>query len=487
MSVLKKLAGQTAIYGLSSIVGRLLNFLLVPLYTSIFVPQEYGLLSVLMSLVAFAMVVLTYGLETSFFHFSTKEKNAGKVFSTGVFSLLATSLLFIAIVIPQSQLIANFLHIPNYPIFVEFLAIVLVLDSFSSLPFALLRLQNRPLKFAFIKLLSIASNIGLNLFFYLLCPYLLKSGIAVDYITMVYDPAFGIGYIFIAYLVSSSLSLLFLLPELFKMKLSFDFKLWKSMISYGFPLLIGGLAYVVNEMVDRVLLEYLLPSEIATTQVGIYAACYKISIFMTLFIQAFRYGAEPFFFAQAKEEGAQKQYANVMRYFVAFTGLIFLAVNVYIDIVKEFIRDEAYHEGLMIVPILLFANLLLGVYYNLSVWYKVTEKTRYGAYLSIFGALITIGFNLLLIPSLSYMGSAWATLICYASMCIASYFVGRRYYPIPYNFTYLFSYLLLALGLYCIWLIIHDDYFVLSSLFCLVYMFTVLTLEKRKKRSNFIA
>ncbi len=477
--------GQTAIYGLSSIVGRLLNFLLVPLYTSIFSPDEYGVLSVLMSLVAFAMVVLTYGLETSFFHFANKESEPQKVFSTAFLSLVGTTLLFLLVALAQISPISNLLNIADRPELVRYLIWVLALDVLSSLPFAKLRLDNKPWRFAFIRIVNISANIGLNLFFFLLCPYLIKQGYNSEFIDYIYDPNAGIAYIFIAYLVSSLLTLLLLLPQLFSIKFTFNLSLWKRMITYSFPLLVGGLAYVANEMVDRVLLSYLLPSSIASTQIGIYSACYKIAIFMSLFIQAFRYGAEPFFFAQAKKEGAKAQYAKVMSYFVAFTGFIFLAVNVYIDLVKEFIRDEAYHTGLAIVPILLFANLLSGVYYTLSVWYKVSEKTKYGAYLTLLGAFVTISFNLLLIPSMSYMGSAWATLFCYSSMCVISYLLSRKYYPIPYDLKRIFTYLFLSLSLFYIWSVWHDEYFVLSTFICIVYLFAVLVLEKRKKMSNF--
>ena len=481
MSVLKKLVGQTAIYGLSSIVGRLLNFLLVPLYTEVFLTHEYGVVSVLMSVVAFVMIFLTYGLETAFFHFTNQSKNSGNVFSTAFLSITVTSTLFLLFVLTNELSIAEILHVADSPNYIVWLAWVLVLDTLSTLPFAKLRLENRAWRFAFIRLVNIVVNIGLNLFFILLCPYLVKEFIAPDWIYRIYDPTIGIGYIFIANLCASAVMTLMLLPEILKVKLQFDFALWKRIVNYSFPLLVGGLAYVTNELADRLLLEYLLPQDIATAQVGIYSACYKIAIFMTLFIQAFRYSAEPFFFAQAQKEGAKMQYANVMRYFVAFTGFIFLSVNVFIEFVKGFIRDEAYHEGLGVVPILLLANLFLGVYYNLSVWYKVTEKTRYGAYISVIGALVTIGFNVLLIPTMSYMGSAWATLICYATMCGISYYYSRRHYPIPYDWKSILFYTIGAFALYFIWSKWHDDYFIMSTFMCALYIFGVLALEKRKK------
>ena len=485
MSLLKKLVGQTAIYGLSSIVGRLLNFLLVPLYTGIFAPEEYGIFSVIMTVVAFAMVVLTYGFETAFFHFTNKEEDSEKVLSTGFISLLSTSLLFLVLATFNSQYVANLLHVSEYPNFISWLVWILVLDVLTTLPFAKLRVDHRAWRFAFVRLVNIGVNIGLNLFFYLLCPYLLKQGFALNFVGSIYDPAMGIGYIFISNLIASAVMLLLLTPEIFKLKFSFDFAVWKKMWKYGFPLLIGGLAYVTNETADKLLLKHLLPADTATAQVGVYSACYKIAIFMSLFIQAFRYGAEPFFFAQAQKKDAKEQYAIVMRYFIAFTAFIFLSINVFIDIIKHFIQDEAYHAGLDVVPILLLANLFLGMYYNLSVWYKVSEKTRFGAYLSLAGAAITIGLNILLIPTMSYMGSAWATLICYASMCVMSYVFSRRHYPISYNWKYICFYLLFALGLFYIWQSWHDNYFIMSGLFCIIYIFSVVVLEKRKKISTF--
>ena len=485
MSIIKKLVSQTAIYGLSSVIGRLLNFLLVPLYTGIFAPEEYGVLSELMVVVAFAMVVLTYGFETAFFHFTNKENDSEKVLSTGFISLLTSSILFLFIASNHSQNIANLLHVPEHPNFINWLVWILVLDVLTTLPFAKLRVCDRAWRFAFIRLTNITVNIGLNLFFYLLCPYLLKQEIALEIINGIYDPNIGIGYIFISNLIASSVMLILLSPEIFKLKFSFDFQIWKKMIKYGFPLLIGGLAYVTNEMVDRLLLEYLLPADTATAQVGIYSACYKVAIFMSLFIQAFRYGAEPFFFAQAQKKDAKEQYEIVMRYFIAFTAFIFLSINLFIDIIKHFIQDEAYHAGLDVVPVLLLANLFLGIYYNLSVWYKVIEKTRFGAYLSLTGAAITIGLNVLLIPTMSYMGSAWATLICYASMCVMSYVFSRRHYPISYEWKYISFYLISALSLFYIWNLWHDDHFIMSSLFCIIYIFSVVVLEKRKKISTF--
>lgn len=484
MTGIKTLVSQTAIYGLSSILGRLLNFLLVPLYTAVFQPHEYGVVSILMSVIAFAMIVFTYGIETAFFHFSSKTEKPKQVYSTGLMSLTLSSVAFSLLIYFNNDSIAEALHISSNPEYISWLLTIVVLDTITTLPFAKLRLENRALRFAAIRITNIGVNIGLNLFFILLCPYLLSLESPPSFIEKWYDPELGIGYIFIANLCASAVMFLMLIPEVLKIKPIFDVDIWKKMMKYSLPLLVGGLAFVTNELADRLLLEYLLPNDIATAQVGIYSACYKIAIFMTLFVQAFRYGAEPFFFSQAKNENAKQQYALVMHYFVAFTAFIFLAVNVFIDFIKHFIRDEAFHEGLKVVPILLLANLFLGVYYNLSVWYKVTENTRFGAYLSTFGAVITIAFNLLLIPIISYVGSAWATLICYFSMCTASYIISRKYYLIPYNFKRISTYLVASLLLFQSWTIWHDSYFVMSLIYCFIYILIVLTLE-RKKISTF--
>ena len=414
-----------------------------------------------------------------------KKRILKKVMSTGFISLLITSLLFLGFCSCYSKPIANLLHVTEYPNFIKLLAWILVLDVLTTLPFAKLRVDHSAWRFASIRLVNITVNIGLNLFFYLLCPYLLKQKVALNFLERIYDPSLGISYIFISNLIASAIMLLLLTPEIFRLKFSFDFTVWKKMVKYGFPLLIGGLAYVTNEMADRLLLEHLLPEDIATAQVGIYSACYKIAIFMTLFTQAFRYGAEPFFFAQAQKTDAKEKYALVMRYFIAFAAFIFLAINVFIDVIKNFIRDEAYHEGLNVVPILLLANLFLGIYYNLSVWYKVSEKTKFGAYLSMSGALLTIVLNINLIPAMSYEGSAWATLICYATMCIMSYLFSRGHYPISYEWKYISFYMICALSLFYIWTLWHDSHFIMSSLFCITYIFGVIALEKRKKISTF--
>jgi O-antigen/teichoic acid export membrane protein len=354
----------------------------------------------------------------------------------------------------------------------------------TTLPFAKLRLENRAWKFALIRIINIVLNISLNLFFFLICPYWIEIGFAPSLTNLVYQENIGIGFIFISNFIASLGMFLLLLPEIVKIKAQFDLQIWKKMWNYSFPILVGGLAYVTNEMVDKLLLEYLLPRNVSTSQVGIYSACYKISIFMTLFVQAFRYGAEPFFFAQAKSSNAQEKYAEVMRYFVAFGCFIFLVINVFIDFLKHFIQDTSYHEGLKVVPILLMANLFLGVYYNLSVWYKVTEKTKFGAYISLIGAAITISLNILLIPSMSYVGSAWATLICYSSMCLMSYTLGHSHYPIAYDWKSIFFYLSTSVGLFFFWLAFSNSSFLLGFLVCVTYIILIFVKERWKTSTS---
>lgn len=452
---LKKLAGQTAIYGLTSIVGRLLNWFLVPIYigTAKFTPDQYGIITEMYSYVAFLVVFLTYGMETAFFRFSTQqEHDSNKVYSTIIYSLFTTSFVFIALAFLFDQSIANWLKYPNNKEFVTWFAMIVGLDAVSSIPMAKLRAENRSIKFAFINFANIGVNIGLNIFFLAYCLPMYKSGESNWLIQTFYNPEIGVGYVFIANLVASLVKFLLLLPDMLVAKFSIEMALLKKMFVYALPLLIFGLAGIVNETIDRIMLKRMLfesKGELETmTQIGIYGACYKVSIIISLFIQAFRYAAEPFFFAQEKEKNAKETYAKIMTYFVIICATIFLGVMLYIDIVKYFIPNEAYWVGLQVVPILLFANISLGIYYNQSIWYKLGGKTRYGAYIGIFGAIVTILLNYIWIPVFGYVGSAWATLICYSSMCVVSFVLGHKYYPIKYDFYKIGLYLGIVLALY---------------------------------------
>ena len=480
---IKQLAGQTAVYGLSSIIGRLLNYLLVPLYTNIFSTGEYGVVTELYAYLSFLIIVLTYGMETGFFRFWESEKGNLKVYSTSLISLFVSSFVFIVLVIVFSKPIASVLEYNNHSEYVIWLGIIIGFDALTAIPFAYLRQQNKALKFALIKLINILIFIGLNLFFLLLCPLLIKNGIKIP--NWIYSSEVGVGYIFISNMFASVITLILLIPTM-KIKFSFDAVIWKKMLLYSLPLLIAGLAGMVNETFDRAMLKRLLTdTSTAMEQLGIYGANYKVSILMTLFIQTFRYAAEPFFFSQAKEKNAKELYAQVMKYFIIFGLIIFLGVLLYLDIIKYFI-GENFRSGLKVVPILLLANLFLGIFFNLSIWYKLTNKTSWGALLAIFGAVITISFNLWLIPIMGYMGAAWATLICYFAMMVASFLLGNMFYKVKYPLLRIGIYFLAAFAIYAVSLIVKIDSSSLSLLFnsflFVLYIVFVLYMEPSLKQ-----
>lgn len=456
--MLKKLAGQTAIYGISSIVGRFLNFLLVPLYTRVFHAGEYGEVTQILAYVSFLNVLFTYGMETAYFRFFQSESGNPKVYSTSLLSLIGTSLFLGLLIVLFSGPLSDCITVPesqrqNTALYISWFAGILAFDAIAVLPFARLRMENKAKRFAFVRLFNILINISLNLFFLIWCPKAIASG--STWLNSIYDPAFGIGYIFLSQFISSLLTLVILAPEIVGIKFQFDSTLWRQMVMYAFPLMIAGYAGMVNETFDRILLPYLLADKSqAITQLGIYGACYKLSMLMTLVVQTFRYAADPFFFSQAGKDDAQKIYARVMYYFVLFCCFVFLGILLYLDIVKYFIGNE-FRSGLGIVPILLLANLFLGVYLNLSIWYKITSKTRWGAWFSVFGAVVTLAFNFLLIPVMGFYGAAWATFICYASMMVLSYIYGQKHYPVPYDVKSFALAILSALGFY--WLSLYID------------------------------
>lgn len=456
---LKQLAGQTAIYGLSSIIGRLLYYFLTPFITRAFLPDVYGIVTELYAYVGFLLVFLTYGMETGFFRFAEKSNDSKLVFSTALTPLIVTSSLFILTFILLAQPIANALQYPNNKEYIIMFAIIIGVDAFLALPFAKLRQENRPVKFASFKLIGIFLNIVIQLFFVVLCKDNENAFLSRFYISdlhYLYKPKIGVGYIFIANLIASTVTLILFIPDLLKIKYTFSKPLLKKMLVFSLPLLFVGLAGMANETLDRVLLKYLVsipegtadPTQYAMSQLGIYGAVFKISVLMTLFTQAFRYAAEPFFFAQEKKVGAKKVYADIMKYFIIFGLLIFLGVTLFIDIFKYFI-GEKYWEGLYIIPILLAANLFFGIVFNLSFWYKLTDKTKYGAYIAGIGAIVTILFNLILVPRIGYLGSAWGHFASFLCMMIISFFLGRKFYRINYPLKSIFFYITLA---FIIWL-----------------------------------
>ncbi|MBP6389686.1 MAG: oligosaccharide flippase family protein [Flavobacteriales bacterium] len=444
MSVLRKLAGQTAIYGLSSIGARFLNYLLTPLYTSkgVFPPAEYGVITALYAWTALLNVVLTYGMETTFFRYASKDPNgAPRVYSTATWALSISSSVFVVLGSLFAWQIAGGIGYPGHGVSVLMLVLIIGIDAATAVPMARLRQQGRAWRFAAVNIINVLVNIALNVFFLAYCLPKYNAGETNALIDAVYDPAFGVGYVFLANLISSGVKFLLLVPEWPPIKLGIDKQLLRPMLAFGAPLLLAGLAGMINETADRVLMKHLLPADIADEQIGIYGACYKLAILITLFIQAFRMGAEPFFFSHAKEKDSKHTFAHIMNVFVAVCMGAFLLVMLFLDLFKWFIPNPAYHEGLRVVPILMLANVFLGIYYNQSVWYKLTDRTRAGGTIALIGAVITLVLLFVLIPRMGYMGAAWTTLACYASMAIISYVWGQQHYPIPYNVSRMLAYM----------------------------------------------
>ncbi len=467
MSTYKKLAGDTAIYGMSSIVGRFLNWWLVPYYSFIFAPEVYGVVTNLYAMVSFLLVLLAYGMETSYFRFATKSEDPEKVYSTSLISLFFTSASFILLAAAFKNEIAGFIQYPDHPEYILWFAIILGIDVFSNIPFARLRLKNRPIKFAFLKIVNIGFNIGFNIFFLTICPKLLENN-PDSFIRLVYSPEIGVGYVFISNLLASIITLIMLLPEIFSITFRFDKKLLWQMLSYGFPILIVGLAGMVNQNIDKIMMPYLIPqNQDPMFQVGVYGANYKLAVLMNMFIQAFRYAFEPFFFSRGNAKEDPQIYATVMKYFVIFGLLIFLGMVLYMDVLK-YIIDSEYHEGLKVVPIILMANLFFGIYFALSLWYKLKDMTRYGAYIALTGAVISLVMNFLLIPVMGYMGSAISVFVCFFIMMVISYVLGQKYYPIPYDLKRMGAYFLVATIIYL--------FSILTSHFSLLLEYTVHTI-----------
>ena len=449
MNPLKRLASQTAIYGVSSVLGRFLNYLLVPLFTYTFAPPEYGVVAEFYAYMGFLAVLLTFGMETGYFRFRSGGEQAPEVvYATALRFLVLANLGFVLCAWMLRQPVADLLRHPSHPEYIWWCAAILALDSIGAAAFARLRAEDRAVRFAVIKVLEIVLNVGLNLIFILGFKAAFESD-PTSFLGGLWDPAIGVGYVFIANLAASGFKILMLGPQFLGGLRGFDAVLFRRLLRYSLPMVIIGLAGIVNEMLDRAALKYLLPYDDLTNvaQLGIYSACYKLSVLMTLFIQAFRYAGEPFFFAYAKQADAGRTYAIVLNWFVIFCVFIFLLVTLFLDVFQYFVGAD-YREGLTVVPVLLIANLLLGVYINLSIWFKLTDRTLMGAMVSLIGAAITIVALLILIPRYGYTGAAWAHLACYSAMVVISYLLGRRYYPVPYDLKRVFGYLTLGLALY---------------------------------------
>ncbi len=493
MSTLRKLAGETALYGVSSIVGRFISYLLVPLYTAYFTTKEYGVVTELYVYVAFFIIVYTYGMETAFFRFATKEaEEEKKIYNNSFTIILLTSLLFSTLLASMATPLVEWMHYPGKEHYIYIFAAILALDAIVAIPFARLRLQNKALQFASAKLVNIGINVGLNLFFIVFCQRVADGDTLPalwPYIAIIYDPANAIDYIFISNLIASASLLFILWKPLSEVKLSLDLKTLKPMLIYAYPLMLMGLAGVTNEMLSRPMIKYYLPEgfyEGLTNQqvMGIFGACYKLSVFMALGIQAFRFASEPFFFSSAQDKNSPELFARVMHWFVIAGCITLFTISINLDIISlVFLQSSEYWRALNVVPVLLLANLFLGIYYNLSIWFKLSDRTYYGSWISIFGAIITIVLNIILIPIMGYEGSALVTLICYVSMSVASYYLGQKHYPIPYTIIRSLAYIIGTVVLtYAIMSIKIDD-LILSisfhSIAVLAFVGGVYILEKR--------
>lgn len=443
---IKQLFGQTAVYGLGIVLPRLLNYvLLTPFYTRVFDRATYGIITELYAYVVFLLVILTYGMETGFFRFASNSKEKGRIYTTVLSSLLVSSSIFIVLVMITGGSISSWMGYGDHPEYIRWLAVIVGIDAFTAIPFARIRLNNRPGKYALIRIIEVSLNIGLNLFFLWYCPKHTESSL----VSSLYNEQIGVGYVLISNMVASLIKLVLLSGEIWAaFRSSFNRIILGRILKYSYPLLVAGLAGTVNEALDRILLKHMIPAEqLPMEQLGIYGANFKMAVLMTLFVQMFKYAAEPFFFSRSTDKNAKELYADVMNFFVGAGLMIFLGVTLYMEYFILFI-GKGFREGAEIVPVVLLANLVMGIFFNLSIWYKLTNKTMYGAVLVIIGAAVTVLVNVLFIPRYGYVASAWAHLICYSLMVLLSYLWSRKHYPIPYKVGKILVYMVLALMIY---------------------------------------
>ena len=443
-SNMKMLAKETAIYGLSSIIGKFLNWLLVPLYTYVLAQQsDYGIVTNLYAWTALLLVILTYGMETGFFRFANKEgEDPAAVYTTALASLFTTSLLFALLCVVFRMPIAAAMGYTGHEEFIALLAVVVAMDAFASIPFAYLRYKKRPVRFAALKLLFVVLNIVLNIFFLVVCPKLQHWGIIASW----YDPGYGVGYVFVANIIATGIQTLCLLPDIVAEKFSFSMPLLRRMLRYSLPLLVLGVCGIMNQTLDRILFPFFYQGDDAQTQLGIYGACFKVAMVMMMFTQAFRYAYEPFVFAKHKDRQSVEAYADAMKYYIIFSYLIMLGMVFYLDLLK-FIIAPAYWQGLIIVPIVLWTYIFQGIYFNLSFWYKLTDRTSYGAWFSLIGVVITFVLQAVFVPRIGYIASAASSTVCYFVIMLLSYFIGQKYLAIPYDLKRIGGYTVLTLCL----------------------------------------
>ncbi|NQX40356.1 Membrane protein involved in the export of O-antigen and teichoic acid [Pedobacter steynii] len=484
MSVLKKFLGQTAIYGLSTVFSRLFNFILTPIYTGKFAAGTYGIFTTMYAYASMINAVLAFGMESTYFRYLNKhEDKKQEVYNNSFLCIAFISVLFLVTGLVFSNPIANYLtddpkQLADYKSYVQYFIWILFVDAICVIPFAKLRADNKAFKYSLIKFMNIGCFVGFNLLFIYVIPLMIKHQWPMGEWFASWYRGIWVGYVFIANLIASLVTFVLLLPEFLKIQLKFDKELFGKMFSYSWPILVANLSFIVNENLDKIVLSRLLPDSIADHEVGIYGAVCKIAIFISIFITAFRLGAEPFFFSHAKNANAKKTYATILHYFVIALAVLFVGLIANIELLKHFIRKEEYWVGLPAVPYLLFGYVCLGIYMNLSIWYRLSDQTRFGLYISIVGASITILLNFVLIPKYSYMGSAWVSMLAYFVMMVISYVLGQKYYPIPYNLKRILSYLIISVILVILSFWVFNRNIYIGNAMLLVFIAGIAYLEK---------
>jgi len=472
---MKKLAKETAMYGVSSILGKFMNWMMVPLYTYVLAsPAEYGIVTNLYAWTALLLVMLTYGMETGFLRFANKNKEeAGKVYSTTLIAVGFTSTIFALTCIIFSHPIASAMGYANHSEFIALLGTTVAFDAFGCIPYVYLRFKNRPIRFVALNLFAIFVNIFFNIFFLVLCPWLMVK--APNLVSWFYNPNYGVGYVFVSNIISTAMVTIALLFDVFVVKFEFDKELLKKMLRYSLPLVVLGIAGTMNQTLDKILFKMLMPGVHGIAELGIYGATSKIALVMLMFTQAFRYSYEPFIFAQKKDKNSLEAYADAMKFYILFALFIFLGMVLYMDIFKYVIQHN-YWVGLKVVPIVMFSFIFQGIFFNLSLWYKLTDKTMYGAWFSILGTTIIVVLNVLLVPRYSYMGCAWAAFACYFVIMVVSYYYGQKHMPIKYDLKTIGLYTGVTLLFYVISLFIKTPYTVVNVMLKSVLMIAFLVL-----------
>lgn len=477
MSALKRFFKDTIIYGIAAVLPRVINFLLVRIHTDALPASNYAENTNFYIWIAFFTVLITFGMETAFFRFYKTENKKDALISTSFISVLVAALLFVTVAFSFSDFFTSLFDFSENPLQFKLFIGILAIDAISVVPFAYLRASNRPIKYTAIKMINVGIIVAINLLFLKFIPEFKASGKNIpEVLSTIFESTSIVNFIFIANIVGSAASLILLLPFLLKFKWRFNGMLFRRMLKYSWPIAVAGIAYVINENLDKFLIGQMMDK----TSMGIYSACYKLAIFMNLYIMAFRLGAEPFFFNHSDHKDARVTYARILNYFIIVGALVFVGIVVFLDAIKQLFINEQYWDAIAIVPIVLLANLFLGIYHNLSIWYKLNDKTSYGMLFSIIGAVITIVINISLIPLIGYIASAWATLLAYGSMMVLSYFIGDRQYPVPYNLKKSGSYLVASIVISFVSFTYFRENYLVSAILVLVFGMLIFWNEKKE-------